>query len=308
MANIKKHDYESLLDLHNIKVLEEFVKFFIVEDKFGFKHKLYKNSMVKNVSLTVRSLFDKTQISNYYLELIKERHTNISNLSNFEKFNYETALSYTTATCLKHGDYRTKPNWLLTRGHHCSKCNDEARSDRAKIDTEEYIRRAKVIHGDRFDYSKTTYKGARELVTITCREHGDFEIVAYYHSSDTCGCQVCGVEKSAIGKERYGKARNASAEVYVASMFSETESFIKVGLSKEPKKRCRKLQAKCGYKVKLLYSNLFSDSEVAWDVEQLLHKEFKDDSYRPKRKFGGSTECFNLSVESEVIKLLQCMA
>ena len=32
-----------------------------------------------------------------------------------------------------------------------------------------------------------------------------------------------------------------------------------------------------------------------WKIEQELHKKFKHDSYSPKQKFGGHTECFKIS-------------
>jgi hypothetical protein len=32
-----------------------------------------------------------------------------------------------------------------------------------------------------------------------------------------------------------------------------------------------------------------------WKYEQQLHEKFKHDSYKPKQKFGGHTECFEIS-------------
>jgi hypothetical protein len=31
-----------------------------------------------------------------------------------------------------------------------------------------------------------------------------------------------------------------------------------------------------------------------WKYEQQLHEKFKHESYKPKQKFGGHTECFNI--------------
>lgn len=308
MANIKKHNYVEMIKTNNLKLIEELKKVCIVEDAFGYKHKLYKVSMVKNVSTTIRSLLDKSQENEYYLDLIKERHTDILNKSSFENFEYKKALSYTTATCLKHGDYRTKPNWLMTRGHHCAECGEEGRSDRVRIDTKEYIKRVKEIHGDRYIYSKTVYISAREPVTITCREHGDFEIIAYYHSGDTCGCQICGLENGAIGRGRHKALGIKSAEVYVAIFESNEEKFIKVGLSYKPESRIYDIQCYSNYQVSLLYTEFYEDAGVAWDVENLLHREFKGESYLPTNKFAGSTECFDISIQDEVIKLLKTLA
>lgn len=68
-------------------------------------------------------------------------------------------------------------------------------ADNQKLSTEEFIRRAKSTHGDRYDYSKVVYVGAHIKVCITCREHGDFWQQPCAHSSGQ-GCPVCGRKKS----------------------------------------------------------------------------------------------------------------
>lgn len=44
----------------------------------------------------------------------------------------------------------------------------------AKTTKEEFIRRAKLAHGDKYDYSKVDYKGTKVPVEIICPEHGSF--------------------------------------------------------------------------------------------------------------------------------------
>ena len=44
-----------------------------------------------------------------------------------------------------------------------------------KLTTEEFIKRAKEIHGDKYDYSLVEYKGIYEKVKIICPIHGLFE-------------------------------------------------------------------------------------------------------------------------------------
>ena len=40
--------------------------------------------------------------------------------------------------------------------------------------TEAFILKAKLVHGDKYDYSKVEYKGCLEKVCIICPEHGEF--------------------------------------------------------------------------------------------------------------------------------------
>lgn len=60
-----------------------------------------------------------------------------------------------------------------------------------KLTTEEFIRRARVVHGDRYDYSLSDYGGYRSKLSIICKEHGEFHQYPDYHLTG-CGCPVCG--------------------------------------------------------------------------------------------------------------------
>lgn len=51
----------------------------------------------------------------------------------------------------------------------------------AKLTTETFVAKARKVHGDRYDYSKTEYTGALKPVTIICRKHGEFVIRADNH-------------------------------------------------------------------------------------------------------------------------------
>ena len=59
-----------------------------------------------------------------------------------------------------------------------------------KFTTEEFIERARKMHGDRYNYSKTEYIGIYEPVIIICAIHGDFKQVAKDHLRGN-GCSKC---------------------------------------------------------------------------------------------------------------------
>lgn len=60
-----------------------------------------------------------------------------------------------------------------------------------KLTTEEWIQKAKAIHGDRYDYSKTEYVNKDIPVEIICSEHGSFMQIPYVHLRGS-GCPICG--------------------------------------------------------------------------------------------------------------------
>lgn len=55
---------------------------------------------------------------------------------------------------------------------------------------DEYIKRARGAHQDKYDYSKTVYVCAKDKVIIICPVHGEFKQKAGNHLSGR-GCFKC---------------------------------------------------------------------------------------------------------------------
>lgn len=64
-----------------------------------------------------------------------------------------------------------------------------------KSTIEEFIEKAKLIHGVKYDYSKVKYIGTNSKVVIICPNHGDFEQTPHNHLADQ-GCAACGSIKT----------------------------------------------------------------------------------------------------------------
>lgn len=67
-----------------------------------------------------------------------------------------------------------------------------------KLNTEEFIRLARLIHGDKYDYSQVKFVKSREPVNIICPTHGLFLQRPSDHLRG-CGCKECGVIKRSMG-------------------------------------------------------------------------------------------------------------
>lgn len=59
---------------------------------------------------------------------------------------------------------------------------DTFRGKQKVVTTEEFIHRAKQVHGDKYDYSKVHYVNASTKVCIVCPEHGEFWQTPANHS------------------------------------------------------------------------------------------------------------------------------
>ena len=105
-----------------------------------------------------------------------------------------------TIICRQHGAFEQEVGVHL-KGWGCPICGDITRARKKKKSTQQFIDEAKRVHGDKYDYGKTIYRGANKKVIITCREHGDFEQFASQHLKG-CGCPAC-VGKGVVTMENF---------------------------------------------------------------------------------------------------------
>jgi hypothetical protein len=84
-------------------------------------------------------------------------------------------------TCPIHGDFLTNPANHM-RGSGCPECYGTK-----KISTQEFIDRARKVHGDTYDYSKSNYLSSEKPIEIICKTHGPFLQLAGNHlKGDNC--------------------------------------------------------------------------------------------------------------------------
>ena len=59
--------------------------------------------------------------------------------------------------------------------------------------TEDFIKKAREIHSDKYDYSKVEYKNSKTKVCIICPIHGEFWQTPNNHTNKTYprGCKKC---------------------------------------------------------------------------------------------------------------------
>ena len=96
--------------------------------------------------------------------------------------------------CKEHGEYLQQAGSHL-QGHGCKTCSTNINSNNQRSNNEEFIKNAKEIHGDIYDYSKVNYINSNEKVIIVCKDHGEFLQNAKGHIQKKAGCQKCGIIK-----------------------------------------------------------------------------------------------------------------
>lgn len=61
-----------------------------------------------------------------------------------------------------------------------------------RLTSEEFIRRAHAVHGEKYDYSRVEYQSAHKKVEIICPLHGSFWQSPVNHTRRGDGCPICG--------------------------------------------------------------------------------------------------------------------
>jgi hypothetical protein len=100
-----------------------------------------------------------------------------------------------------------------------------------KLTTEEFIKKAKIIHGYKYDYSLVNYKNNSTKIKIVCVDHGVFEQSPNGHVSAKNGCSICAGNKNGNTKEFVKKAKDVHGDRYNYSKVKYIGNKIKVVIS-----------------------------------------------------------------------------
>lgn len=134
-------------------------------------------------------------------EFIKKANIVHNNKYDYSLVDYKNNFTKIKIICPIHGIFEQIPKSHVSKrsnGCGCHKCGG------TKLLTQkEFIKKAKKIHGDKYDYSLVDYKNNRVKVKIICPIHGVFEQQPIHHISiQKCGCPICARSmKSSVGEK-----------------------------------------------------------------------------------------------------------
>ena len=138
-----------------------------------------------------------------FIEKAKQLH---NDKYDYSETVYVNSRSKIIIICPEHGSFEQLPSSHLS-GNGCPKCarvwsnehrkNHQMSSRKSRgMTTVEWIDRAKIVHGDKYDYSQTVYVNQRTNVKIICKTHGLYEQKADSHLRGY-GCKLCGYKSDA---------------------------------------------------------------------------------------------------------------
>ena len=114
----------------------------------------------------------------------------IANEVHKEKYDYSkiteinSSKDIVTIICKEHGEFQQEVNSHL-RGRGCPVCAGK------RFSLKEFVKKANKVWNNKYDYSKTVYKGYGVPINIICPEHGEFSQLCTNHLKRECGCLEC---------------------------------------------------------------------------------------------------------------------
>lgn len=184
-----------------------------------------------------------------------------------------------------HFEQRPENHW---NGAGCPQCRKEKTAEKLhslfKFSTEDFIRKAKDIHGDKYTYDKVKYTLNAVPVVITCPTHGDFEQRPNDHTSGKKGCSLC---------SKTGFDKNKPATLYYLSV-NNGQAF-KIGITNRSVfSRFNNCDLE---KIKIIKEWEYPLGKYAYKAEQAIIKLYKEYKYEgtPLLETGNS-ELFKIDV------------
>ena len=228
-----------------------------------------------------------------FIEQCKSKH---DNYYDYSLVDYTTSHNKVKIICPIHGIFDQEAGSHL-KGYGCKKCASEKMSRERSHTTDQFIKKAKEVHGDRYDYSLVEYTNSTDKVKIICPIHGTFIKEANSHIMGY-GCNSCST-KNSIGYycKNNLKATNITGFLYfIKFKGNEGEIFYKIGITKRanPLHRYSSKQYE-NYEILYMYTksmNLYD----AFVIEQFFKQKYKHFAYKTLNRFMGYTECFSAPI------------
>jgi ssDNA-binding Zn-finger/Zn-ribbon topoisomerase 1 len=226
---------------------------------------------------------------------------------------YKTSKDQVKIICPTHGLFLQVAGSHMA-GQGCPHCGNIANGDRQRQSPEEFLKRSRLVHGDKYDYSKMVYRTAVAPITIRCPIHGEFEQTPNTHLKS--GCRKCANDDLAGAYSLKVLSRDPSLAARSATLYyllfeSENgECFFKIGITLKTIKQRFAGYGAAGYTFKVLGKKEMSLIDAFKTEQKLVTSHVKAHHYTPLRgnrerttKFGGRKECFSTALPESLTKL-----
>ena len=201
---------------------------------------------------------------------------------------YQSATDKVIIHCPEHGMFEQSPNNHINSGTGCPSCGTYTSIKSRTKNQSDFINQAKSVHGNKYDYSISRYKGNDTKIEIICKKHGVFTQTPHAHNSGS-GCNICGSE-----------TRGASRRLFVGKKtilyYIKIQNLFKIGITRTSIK-----QRMSGEKYELIDSWIFNNGEEAFDIEKKILEKTKESTYDGEKiMYAGNKELRTKDIYNEI--------
>ena len=173
----------------------------------------------------------------------------------YSKVDYDTQRIPVIITCPVHGDFPQEPHVHL-RPNGCKVCGKKRLGDKLRKPVAQFIEEARVIHSDKYDYSKVEYDTTHTNVTIICPKHGSFPQLPTGHLNGG-GCPDCDNERAAYANAEKYEALYRQRVQDIHGKKIEVVGFYTKGEASNRKRRIRAICKKHKELIDVISSGFF---------------------------------------------------
>lgn len=206
----------------------------------------------------------------------------------YSKSVYTKSVEPLRIICVEHGEFWQKPNVHL-RPNGCPKCADKRGALANSHTKEDFIKIARDVHGNKYDYTLVNYKNQNIPVTIVCPVHGKFRQSPKKHKQ---GRECKGCAKSGFDTNRSGLL------YYFEKKDENGKSWYKLGITNRPLNR--RYSNRFLESVSVLLEKNYSDGAVCQKVEKHIKKKYNHLRIAPPDgildKYSGLTEVYPTNI------------
>ena len=133
---------------------------------------------------------------------------------NYDKVEYINSSHKIEIFCNTHKEYFWQLPSNHLQGQGCLKCSIENNSIAKRFTIEEFINKAKQIHGDKYNYDKVEYINNHIKVDIFCNVHKEYFSQTPGSHLSGCGCFRCGAKIRLTNDVFINKAKEIHGNKY----------------------------------------------------------------------------------------------
>lgn len=239
---------------------------------------------VKQAKYGCRLCYDKSQQLSF-AEFVKSAISIHGDKYEYDAKTWNGSINKTTIFCRTCNDSFEQTGSNHLKGQGCPRCYHKSK----QLPFEDFVKMAISIHGNKYEYDKSAWRGSSNKTKIFCKQCNDyFEQIGTNHLAGH-GCPVCNL----VGFDSEKNfARNPElADERCKLYYIKINGSYKIGITKQ-----NLSQRYCGQEFETLFTRE-TTRLFAWRSEQMILSEFSE--YKQKGDIGdGSTECFATDIST----------